>query len=101
MQGARFSYQLAYNKPMMNISREEQKQFAHEVLSISEHDTSPETLTSLGKAVSLLVSWVGEENSIAVNLSEYIGELKQVVESGEDTGWKDELKSILDKDLTL
>lgn len=84
----------------MNISREEQKQFAHEIINISERDTSSETLASLNKVVSLLVSWVGEENSIAVNLSEYIGELKQVVDGGEDTGWKDEFKTILDKDLS-
>ena len=59
---------------MTNISREEQKQFAREIITISERDTSPETLASLSKVVSLLVSWVDEENSIAVNLSEYIGE---------------------------
>lgn len=84
---------------MMNISREEQKQFAHEIIALSKGDSSPETLASLGKVVSLLVSWVGEENSIAVNLSEYIGELKQIADGGEDTGWKNEFKDILDKDL--
>lgn len=84
----------------MDISRDDQKQFAREIINISERDTSPETLASLGKIVSLLVSWVGENNSIAVNLSEYIGELKQVTESGEDTGWKDEFKDTLDKDLS-
>lgn len=83
----------------MNISREEQKQFAQEIINISERDASLETIASLGKLVSLLVSWVGEENSIAVNLSEYIGELKQVVDGGEDTGWKDHNKMTLDKDL--
>lgn len=51
----------------MDISREDQKQFAREVLAISERDRSPETLTSLSKVVSLLVSWVGEENGLAVN----------------------------------
>lgn len=84
---------------MMNISREEQKQFAHEIITITERDTSPETLASLSKIVSLLVSWVGEENSIAVNLSEYIGELKQISDGSEDTGWKDEFKNTLDEDL--
>lgn len=83
----------------MEIPREDQKQFAHEIIAISEHDSSPETLASLSKVVSLLVSWVGEENSIAVNLSEYIGELKQIAKGGDDTGWKDEFKSTLDKDL--
>lgn len=84
----------------MNIPREDQKQFAHEIINISERDSSPETLASLSKVVSLLVSWVEEENSIAVNLSEYIGELKQIADGGEDTGWKDEFKAILDKDLS-
>ena len=84
---------------MMEISREDQKQFAYEIIALSEHSPSPETLVSLSKIVSLLVSWVGEENSIAVNLSEYIGELKQVVDGGEDTGWKDHNKMTLDKDL--
>lgn len=85
----------------MDISRDDQKQFAQEIINISERDTSPETLASLSKVVSLLVSWVGKENSIAVNLSEYVGELKQISEGGEDTGWKDEFKSTLDKDLSL
>lgn len=84
----------------MEISREDQKQFAREVISISERDSSPETLASLNKVVSLLVSWVGEENEIAVDLSEYIYEMRQVADGGEDTGWKDEFKKTLDKDLT-
>lgn len=83
----------------MNISREDQRQFAREILSISERDSSPETINSLSRVVSLLVSWVGEENGVAVNLSEYIGELKQVVNGGEDTGWKDEFKRTLEDDL--
>ncbi len=85
----------------MEVSREDQKQFAREIISISEHDTSPRTLASLSKVVSLLVSWTGEENSIAVNLSEYIGELKHISEGAEDTGWKEQFKQILDKDLNL
>lgn len=84
----------------MNISREDQKQFAHEIISISERHTSPETIESLSRIVSLLVSWTGEENSIAVNLSEYLGELKQIADGGEDTGWKEEFKKILDRDLS-
>ena len=84
----------------MEISREDQKQFAREVISISERDSSPETLASLNKVVSLLVSWVGEENEIAVDLSEYIYEMRQVADGGEDTGWKDEFKKTLDKDLS-
>ncbi len=84
----------------MEISREDQKQFAKEIISISERDTSPETLASLNKIVSLLVSWVREENSIAVNLSEYIGELKQIADGQADTGWKDHNKETLDKDLS-
>lgn len=85
----------------MEISREDQKQFAQEIIGISERDASPETLASLSKVVSLLVSWVGEENEIAVNLSEYIGELKQIAGGGKDTGWKDAFKKTLDRDLTL
>ena len=83
----------------MNISREDQKEFAREILSISERDTSPETIGTLNKIVSLLVSWVGEENGIAINLSEYMYELKQIVDGGEDTGWKDEFKKTLLEDL--
>lgn len=83
----------------MEISREDQRQFAREILSISENDASPKTINSLNGVVSLLVSWVGEENGIAVNLSEYIGELKQIVDGGEDTGWKDEFRKTLLEDL--
>lgn len=83
----------------MEISREDQKHFAREILSISERDRSRETIDSLSKVVSLLVSWVGEDNGIAVNLSEYIGELKQIMDGGEDTGWKDEFKKTLEEEL--
>lgn len=85
----------------MEIPREDQRQFAREIISISEQDTSPETLASLSKIVSLLVSWVGKENEIAVDLSEYIGELNDIVHGGEDTGWKDDFRKILDEDLSL
>ena len=84
----------------MDISRNDQKEFAKEILAIAERDTSPETLVSLGKVVSLLASWVGEENSVAVNLSEYIGELKQIADGGDDTGWAEEFKKTLDADLS-
>jgi hypothetical protein len=84
----------------MEISREDQKQFAREIVSISERDPSPETLTSLKKVVSLLVSWVGEDNGVAVNLSEYIGELKHVKDGGEDTGWLEDFKKTLEHDLS-
>jgi hypothetical protein len=83
----------------MNISREDQKQFAREILSISERDTSLETIRSLKALVSLLISWVGEDKDVAIDLSEYIGELLQVVSGGEDTGWKDEFKKTLLEDL--
>lgn len=85
----------------MKISREDQKQFARAIISISERDTSPENLASVYKVVSLLVSWVGVENSIAINLCEYIYELKQIADGGEDTGWKDHNKETLDKELNL
>ena len=84
---------------MVEISREEQKHFAREIINISERDTSPETLASLLGIVTVFMSCVGKDNSIAINLSEYIYELKQIAEGGEDTGWKDEFKSIIDKDL--
>ncbi|MEV8358488.1 hypothetical protein [Microbacterium sp. NPDC076895] len=85
----------------MNISREEQKEFARAALSILDHDSSPDVISSLNKTVSLLVSWVGEENSIAVNLSEYIGELNHIAQDGKDSGWKDEFKRILEADLGI
>ena len=83
----------------MEISREDQRQFAKEILSIADKDPSPETIHSLSKIVSLLTSWTGEDKDIAIDLSEYIGELKHVTEGGEDTGWKDEFKKILLEDL--
>lgn len=83
----------------MNISREDQKQFAREVIKISDRDTSPETISSLYKIVSLLLTWTGEDKDIAIDLSEYIYELKQVVEGSEDTGWKDDFKRALEDEL--
>lgn len=83
----------------MEITRNDQKEFARQIISIIERDSSPETLLLLNKIVSLLVSWVSEENSIAVNLSEYVGELERKV-NGDDTGWSDEFKRILIDDLS-
>lgn len=83
----------------MEIPRDDQKKFAKEIIAIAERDPSPETLRSLSEISSLLVSWVGSENSTAVNLSEHIYELRSVANGNTDTGWKDYTKEILDADI--
>lgn len=83
----------------MDISRSDQKEFAKEIIVLAEGSSSPETIESLRRVVTLLVSWAGEENSIAVNLSEYINELKNLAQ-GDDSGWAEEFKRILSEDLS-
>ncbi len=83
----------------MEIQRNDRKEFARQIINIAERDPSPETLSSLNNVTSLLVSWAGKENSVAVNLSEYVGELERKIR-GDDTGWSDEFKKILTDDLS-
>ena len=83
----------------MEIQRNDRKEFARQIINIAERDPSPETLSSLNKVTSLLVSWAGKENSVAVNLSEFVGELERKIR-GDDTGWSDEFKKILTDDLS-
>lgn len=84
----------------MNISREDQKQFARELLAIADNTSDVEVLMHLKKLASLLVSWVGEENGVTVLLGECMYEIVSVARGGEDDGWKDEFRKMLDAELT-
>lgn len=83
----------------MEISRKDQIEFAKAMLSILETTRDIETIKRLQKLVSLLVSWVGEDNGVAILLSEYVGELSAIAYGEEDTGWRDEFKTMLDNEL--
>ena len=83
----------------MEIPRKDQIKFAKELIAIAENTTDAKTLSHLKEMTSLLVSWVGKDNGVAVNLSEYIGELAAIANGQQDDGWKDEFKKILYSDL--
>ena len=85
----------------MGLTREQQKEFAYAILGIIKRDKSLETLTSLSKIASLLVSLTEEENGIAIGLSGYIYELKEIAEGNKDTGWAEYYKKSLDEDLKI
>jgi hypothetical protein len=80
---------------IMEILRKDQIEFAREILAIAESTKEAEILSHLLELSGLLISWVGKENSVAVNLSEYLYELTEVMKGNEDTGWKDEFKKKL------
>ena len=84
----------------MSLTGEQQRQFAYEFINISNRDKSTETLASLSELTSLLFYAVeGNNMDIPIDLSEYIGELKDIANGGEDTGWKDKFKKALDENL--
>ncbi|WP_146097679.1 hypothetical protein [Nocardia nova] len=84
----------------MEISREDQIKFAKDILILTEAaKDDPVQLDRLRGLVSLLVSWVGEDNGVAVNLSEYIGELTAVAQGKGDVEWRDEFKKNLDQEI--
>jgi hypothetical protein len=86
----------------MEISRKDQVTFAKEIIALADiADRSPEQIEHLSGLVSLLVSWVGEDNGVAVDLGEYIGELNRVLHGERDTGWLAEFKKTLDEDVKL
>jgi hypothetical protein len=86
----------------MEISRKDQAAFAKEIITLVDiAGKSPEQVEHLNRLVSLLVSWVSEDNGVAVNLSEYIGELNDILHGERDTGWLAEFKKALDKDIQL
>ncbi|MFE4370421.1 hypothetical protein ACFRMN_19680 [Streptomyces sp. NPDC056835] len=86
----------------MKLSRKEQIEFTKEILALIELSTkNPEQLQHLSKLASLLVSWAGSDNGVAVNLSEYVGELTAITSGSEDDGWKDEFKKTLYEEIDL
>jgi hypothetical protein len=84
----------------MELSRKDQIRFAEEVLAIiGDEVIDITTLEHLKRIVSLLVSWVGHDNGIAINLSEYVGELVSIKKGRGDKSWKDEFRKTLLEEL--
>lgn len=86
----------------MEISRKDQIEFALEILHLVEkNEKDSEQLDHLLKLVSLLVSWSGQHSDVAVGLNEYVYEAAAVARGEEDTGWKEEFKKNLYRDIGM
>lgn len=80
----------------MKLSREQQIEFAKEMLPLleDEHDTAK--LERLNKLASLLIDWMDkDDNGVAVDLSEYAYELLQIAKGKDDNGWAEQSKKSL------
>jgi len=80
----------------MELSREQQIEFAKQMLPLldNEHDTAK--LEKLNNLASLLIDWMDkDDNGVAVELSEYAYELLQIANGKEDTGWAKQAKESL------
>lgn len=84
----------------MNLLRKDQIEFANAILGIiGDESVDVKTLEHLNTMTSLFVAWSGRDNGVAVALSEYVGELCAIKTGSDDTGWKDEFKSALLREL--
>jgi hypothetical protein len=84
----------------MTLSRENQAQFAKELLPIVETTDDAVLLGRLHKIAAIILEWSGfEDNGIAFDLSEYTYEKKSIAEGKKSTGWDKESKTSLLKQL--
>lgn len=78
------------------ISRKDQVAFAREILPLVENANSNDALDHLYELVGLLVSWVGnDDNEVAIELGEYVGEIRAIARGGGDVEWRDYYKKSL------
>ena len=86
----------------MNIPREEQIKFANDLLPIVDHASDPQTVARLHNIAALVLKWSGfDNNDVAFDLSEYTYELLEIARGKEDSGWKDEARRSLDRQLII
>jgi hypothetical protein len=87
---------------IMEISRKDQIEFAKHILDLLE-DTNGDLkqMEHLYKLTSHLVSWVGDDNGIAINLNSYVYELLTVAQGSKNDGWLDEYKKRLYEEIEL
>lgn len=85
----------------MTLSRYDQIQFAREILALVGDDESIDidALRHVENLTSLLLTWIGADNGVAVALNEYVGELTAVKQTSGDVGWKDDFKESLLREL--
>lgn len=90
------------NQTAMQLPRKEQARFAKEILAILDNEkVNPRTISHLKSLSTLLVSWSGRDNGIAIDLNEYIGEL-YALKKNDGTGnveWKDKYKKRVEEDI--
>lgn len=85
----------------MDIPREDQIAFAKEILPIVDSTRDAVALEHLHNVAAMVLKWAGfEDNGVAFDLSEYTFELTEIAKGKEDTGWKDEARTSLEKQLS-
>lgn len=74
--------------------------FASEILPIIDEALEPRTLERLHEIAAMVLKWSGfKDNGVAFSLSEYSYEVLEIARGKKDTGWKDEARASLDKQL--
>ncbi len=77
------------------LSRNDQIEFAKNVLALESEITDPTQLTHLKNITSLIIAQTNTADDIIVNLDEYLHEVVAIANGRADDGWKDEFKHML------
>lgn len=84
----------------MELTREQQRQFAKEFVPLLERTTDPEALEQLHKIAALVLEWSGfKDNGMAFSVSEYSFELTEVAKGKKDTGWIEQSRQAIQQEL--
>lgn len=84
----------------MELTREQQAQFARELVPLVEQTTDPEMLDRLHKMAALVLEWSGNgDNGVAFDASEYSYEMLEMARGKDDAGWAEHAKSSLEREL--
>jgi flagellar biosynthesis regulator FlbT len=84
----------------MELTREQQAQFAKELVPLVEQLTDPEMIDRLHKIAALVLEWSGfEDNGLAFDASEYSYEMLELARGMGDTGWAAASKKSLERQL--
>lgn len=82
----------------MELPREEQIRFAKELLPIVDSTSDPVIIEHVHNIAALVLKWSGyEDNGVAFDLSEYTYESAELARGQKDTGWKNEARKSLER----
>ncbi len=84
----------------MELTREQQRQFAKELVPLLERTTDPGALERLHKIAALVLEWSGfDDNGVAFAASEYSFELAEIAKGKQDSGWAEQSKQSMQREL--